>query len=517
MRSLKLLAFLFLLCTFAWADSQVRIVRLSLVDGPVQLDRNTGEGFQRAIMNMPIAQGMQLWTRDDSRAEVEFEDGNTLRLSPGTKVEFTTLALRNDGSRSTVIQIDSGRAYVDYNRKSGEDFRVHIGNKEIALTDSVHFRADVANDRAELAVLSGELKTDSDLRVKKNNTAILDLSSGTFQLAKGVDPVLEDAWDKYRTDYHDKYAKSAYKGSSFYGRSDLNYYGGWMDTSFGSCWRPYGFDASWSPYSAGAWAYYPGYGYTFVSAYPWGWQPFHYGVWNYAGSTAGWCWTPNNRFYGYGYAPVYTPYGYAVVQAPGRPRPPQRVGGAPNRPWQDGTNHGLIPVGNIDTTTWRAQAPGARPWSGGHQHGGAAFVGGGSVTGGGGVAVTPRTAAAVNGASELPRDSKGRVVNPDDARAIREAQREQYREMRREEHQQQRAMQQQQQRTFERGAGPSMRPTYAPAPRMSASEPGMSAASPRMSSAPSAAPAAAAPRMSSPEGGRSAGPSGPARGGPVPK
>src|SRR5450759_3466279 len=75
----------------AWADSEVRIVRLSLVDGPVQLDRAHGQGFERAIMNMPITNGMQLWTRENSRAEIEFEEGSSIRVTPGTKVEFTQL------------------------------------------------------------------------------------------------------------------------------------------------------------------------------------------------------------------------------------------------------------------------------------------------------------------------------------------------------------------------------------------------------------------------------------------
>ena len=42
----------------AFADSQVRIVRLSQVDGDVQADRNTGQGFEKAFLNMPVTQGM---------------------------------------------------------------------------------------------------------------------------------------------------------------------------------------------------------------------------------------------------------------------------------------------------------------------------------------------------------------------------------------------------------------------------------------------------------------------------
>src|SRR5437016_2859948 len=59
----------------ALANSQARIVRLSDVEGTVQIDRDAGQGYERAFLNMPIVQGTKLWTKDDGRAEVEFEDG----------------------------------------------------------------------------------------------------------------------------------------------------------------------------------------------------------------------------------------------------------------------------------------------------------------------------------------------------------------------------------------------------------------------------------------------------------
>src|SRR5947208_13442452 len=57
----------------AFADSQVRIVRLSQVGGDVQADRNTGQGFEKAFLNMPVTQGMKLRTNRDGRAEIEFK------------------------------------------------------------------------------------------------------------------------------------------------------------------------------------------------------------------------------------------------------------------------------------------------------------------------------------------------------------------------------------------------------------------------------------------------------------
>ena len=79
----------------SFADSQARIVRLSQVDGDVQIDRNTGLGYEKAFLNLPITQGTKVRTGSDARAEIEFEDGSTLRITPGTTVDFSELSLRD--------------------------------------------------------------------------------------------------------------------------------------------------------------------------------------------------------------------------------------------------------------------------------------------------------------------------------------------------------------------------------------------------------------------------------------
>src|SRR5438105_7244892 len=88
-----------LLALPALADSQARIVRLSDVQGSVQIDKNSGTGFERAFLNLPITQGAQLRTSANGRAEIEFEDGSTVRLAPDSKVEFSTLGLSDSGKR----------------------------------------------------------------------------------------------------------------------------------------------------------------------------------------------------------------------------------------------------------------------------------------------------------------------------------------------------------------------------------------------------------------------------------
>lgn len=449
-----------LVATPLWADSEVRIVRLSLVDGPVQLDRGTGEGFERAIMNMPITNGMRLWTRDDSRAEVEFEDGTSLRLTPGTKVEFSRLALTDNGRRETVVTIESGEAYVTYRNKNHEDFHIRAGDRELDLTKAVELRINVDPERADIAVLGGELIADG-AKVKKNHTAVLTFASGGYEVADGVLPGADDGWNKDRNDFLSRYQTASY------GYSSLNYYGSWFDSPYGSCWRPYGFSAAWSPYSSGAWVLYPNYGYSWVSLYPWGWQPYRSGFWNYAGSGIGYCWTPGPRFYGLGYAPVYhAPSGYVPPQPP--PTKPPVVPPPHKGPWPPTSIvsggpkiHGspdarlpgtILPVGDVDAQTWSPRHnPGRPAWHDSQQNGFTSMNG--KTTGG------SNTNMPNNGRVNVPQ---GNRWSPADRSAWRNQQRQA----------------QPEQRSGER-ASPSpshmSAPAPAPAPRMSAPAPRMEA------------------------------------------
>jgi hypothetical protein len=69
-------------------------------------------------------------------------------------------------------------------------------------------------------------------------------------------------------------------------------------------WQPYFTGIGWDPFMDGAWAWYPGFGYMFVSAYPWGWMPYLYGNWMFVPGF-GWMWQPG-YWNTWGTAPRYT-------------------------------------------------------------------------------------------------------------------------------------------------------------------------------------------------------------------
>ncbi len=310
----------------ACADSYVRIVRLSLVDGPVQIDRATGQGFEKAIMNMPITQGVKLSTPDDARAEVEFEDGTTLRLAPNTEVAFPELGLRSTGARFTTVVVAQGTAYFNVRHKGKDEFQVAFDNRQVRIDHDVHFRLDLTGGNPELAVFSGELHVagpQERATVKKNETLTLDLGdAGRYDLARNVAPEPYDSWDTDRLQYASQYATSSYTANSpyYYGASDLNYYGAWSYwPGYGMLWRPFGVGYGWDPFYNGAWCWYPGFGYTWVSTYPWGWTPYRYGSWFFVPGY-GWAWQPGAWGTWYTVPPVYN-----APPTFHRPKPPSPV------------------------------------------------------------------------------------------------------------------------------------------------------------------------------------------------
>src|SRR5215469_16273893 len=172
--SLVLLLGLTLVCTPAFADSQARIVRLSNVEGAVVVDRNTGQGYENAFLNMPIVQGMKVATKDDGRAEIEFEDGSTVRIGPKTTLEFSALGLRDSGARFSRVIVEVGLAYVNYTDKhQGDEFTVLFQNETVRPKEAAHFRVDVQAAQVVLASFSGDLEVEGpsgSLEVEKNKS-----------------------------------------------------------------------------------------------------------------------------------------------------------------------------------------------------------------------------------------------------------------------------------------------------------------------------------------------------------
>ena len=286
----------------AYDYSYVRVVRLSLVEGDVQVARPDQQGWETAVVNLPIQQGYTVAT-NNGRAEIEFESGATARLAENSMLEFTELA-QADGNRITRLTLTQGTATFYANLASQDSFVVSTTDLKASILSNARFRMDVTASTAAVSVLKGEVQVDSRAgtnRVTKGHRLTFNANdTEQVHIGRALD---SDEWDRWVADRDEvihtaTYATQNYVSSSYYssgyssGLSDLYSYGGWYPVSgYGQCWRPSGVAYNWSPYSFGRWTFLPAFGWSWVSFEPWGWMPYHFGSWFFAPGL-GWVWRP---------------------------------------------------------------------------------------------------------------------------------------------------------------------------------------------------------------------------------
>lgn len=284
----------------AMADSHVRIVRLSYIEGGVQISRGAAGAYEKAIVNLPITEGARLKT-SDGRAEVEFEDGSTLRIVADTTVEFSQLSLRDSGAKVSEVKVTSGTAYVNFTGTKNDEFAVRFEDKKIAFARAAHLRIILGDEDSSVAVFKGLIEVDGPwgtIDVKKKQNVSFDLDTKQYKVAKNIQETPYDSWDDQQNEYHTRYAAKSYNSYSpyAYGTTDLSYYGNFFNApGYGMMWQPYLTGAGWDPFMDGAWAFNSGFGFGWVSAYPWGWTPYHTGAWVFLPGY-GWAWQPGGAW-----------------------------------------------------------------------------------------------------------------------------------------------------------------------------------------------------------------------------
>lgn len=332
----------------ATGQNNVRAVRISDVAGQVQVWQNGQLAFQQAEPNMPAVEGMRFVTGEDGRLEIEFEDGSVARLAPNSSFRLTQL--HRDSAGNTITRIDAltGLSYYELN---GHDGQLAVGlNQESATPDGAAiFRVDLDNDPNELSVMQGEVHVgDGDgvsVDVHPDQTFQTDPNqAGEFTVANSI---TANSWDQWNSDRDEALsqmdssqttARASTSNPDDSSWNDLDYYGSWYNVpGYGDVWSPNGVSADWDPFGEGYWGYYPAFGYTWISSYPWGWWPYHCGAWDYLDNW-GWVWAPGgcgwgwDGGYGAGYGIGWFPYPL-IWHHPPAYRPPMRPGRpAPGKP-----------------------------------------------------------------------------------------------------------------------------------------------------------------------------------------
>jgi hypothetical protein len=277
---------------------QGRVVRLSLVEGDVSIQHGPNDSWLDAAINVPLVPGDRLWTGAQGRTEIEFDNGNYVRLASNSVLEIQQLDLNSNGNYSQIF-LSQGLAYIYIRENNNDTFRVTTPSLAADVFGSARYRLSV-DGREDLTVFRGEVIVNSAAgNATVRSHELFSLAENDSRYSLGSAPG-NDAWDRWNFDRDSNLAQatsSRYVPSSVgYGVYDLDSYGHWVDQpGYGYVWTPYNVDPDWVPYSYGRWVYSPAFGYYWSSYEPWGWLPYHYGGWSWIDGF-GWGWSPGAQF-----------------------------------------------------------------------------------------------------------------------------------------------------------------------------------------------------------------------------
>jgi FecR protein len=278
--------------------SYARVVRLSFVQGDVQISRSGSSDWEPGIPNMPVQQGFSIGT-NNGRAEVEFESGGVMWVGENSVVQFAEMALA-DGGRITRLTLAQGTASFQVKLNSGDVFEVTSSAFHVSIPNHSKFRVDAFRDGASLSVYEGTATV-------KDSANVETVGSGKTFANRGAAPAEsklisnpgKDRWDTWVNERSASIASGANQTQSYtyapvnYGMDDLYSYGNWLDCAgYGFGWQPWNAGLGWSPFFNGYFDYYNGLGWTWISFEPWGWAPYHFGSWAYTPTCGGWMWLP---------------------------------------------------------------------------------------------------------------------------------------------------------------------------------------------------------------------------------
>jgi hypothetical protein len=270
------------------------VARISVMSGEVSVRRGDSGDLIAAALNAPLVVTDRLLTGPNSRAEIQFDASNMIRIGYSTEVRLSGLEYKH-------IQVQVAVGTVTFRVLQDTDAQIEISSPNVSVRPlrAGAYRVMVREDgSSEISVRTGQADIYSP-----NGSQVLQ--AGQTMEARGAasDPEFRvqgaipyDGWDQWN-DQRDRELQQSqsqayrYVPRDVYGAEDLNGNGAWVnDPSYGYVWRPT-VAPGWAPYRYGRWTWIDYYGWTWVSYDPWGWAPYHYGRWYYA-SNYGWCWWP---------------------------------------------------------------------------------------------------------------------------------------------------------------------------------------------------------------------------------
>jgi hypothetical protein len=271
------------------------VARISLINGDVSVRHGESGEVTAGAMNAPLMVQDRILTASSSRAEVQFDAANLVRVAANSEVRIADLQYGR-----AQIQLAIGTITLRVLRNSQYQIEIDLPSVGFRPTGPGVYRISVREDGS------------GDITVREGGGQVLtqggseDLKPGLMMMVRGTGQDTEyqvvnapglDDWDHWNQQRDGAFLQSRsaqYVGPDIYGTENLDQNGRWVqDPTYGNVWAP-NVQPGWAPYQAGQWVWEDYYGWTWVSTDPWGWAPYHYGRWFYG--PVGWAWYPGPLF-----------------------------------------------------------------------------------------------------------------------------------------------------------------------------------------------------------------------------
>jgi hypothetical protein len=302
------------------------VARIGLMDGEVSVRRGDSGEWVAGVINAPLMTDDRVATGQNSRAEVQFDSANVLRIGGNAEIHLAVLEngrYHIEIARGTVTYriVRQSQADIELNTPSVSARPAHEGVFRISVTEAAESEITARAGDVEVFTPQGTQWIYAGQTMMARGSA----SDPEFQI---VNATPEDDWDRWNQG-RDRALQSnnsaQYVPPGVAGTEDLDAGGTWIYVApYGYVWRPTGVAAGWAPYRNGRWVWVNWYGWTWVSADSWGWAPYHYGRW-FFDARWGWAWYPGGLgvraswspalvgFFGYGGGGVGVGFGFGNV------------------------------------------------------------------------------------------------------------------------------------------------------------------------------------------------------------
>ena len=275
------------------------VARISVMNGQVSVRRGDSGEWVAGIINAPLMVEDRVAAGQGSRAEVQFDGANLIRIGANAEIRLGALDYSH-------INVQVAHGTVTFRILRDSRVQVELDTPTVSVRPS-HvgvYRIYVKEDgQTEITVRLGDAEIYTPRGAEQMQAGQTMLARGTqadpeFRI---VPAIAIDEWDRWNEQRDHELLSSRSSRNvppDVYGTEGMDSSGRWVnDPTYGSVWSPT-VGPDWAPYQDGRWVWEDWYGWTWVSNEPWGWAPYHYGRWFY-GAPYGWCWYPG------GFGPQY--------------------------------------------------------------------------------------------------------------------------------------------------------------------------------------------------------------------